>query len=187
MDELRELAKKIMRDYPDSIRLIKKQFVNQDDWNYCVNENPSLFKYTKFPTLEMCKTAVACDASNIFYVPKEFWVDDVVDMAILQNAKILLDFPKQYITMDRKYLAVIHDPSLIEAVGYLDDDFINLMIDKRPTCIEFMRKPTEDQICRALQHNPHIALHYRKLTPKMKRVIEEYWPNYRNILPNFDK
>lgn len=191
--ELRNIVTSILEDYPEAIRVIKRVYINDMDWERCVRDDPALFRYAEHQTFEMCLSAVQSDGRNIFHVQKTKFtqseMDDLIENAIMSTPSIILELPPELVTMERKMLAVENDYMLLGKVGYLPEAFSISVIEANPVSVlsfkDNQEALTDEMKCAAIRGNPNAALYFDFLTDKMKDVIDTYWPKFKTLLPNY--
>lgn len=189
---LKDITKDILTEFPEAIRIIKSKYITEEDWDYALDTDPGLFRYAKYPTLKMCRTAISRDGTNIFKIKNysdftEAQFNELIDLAVRTTPSVYCDLERPYQTLARRKMAVSIDHTMIDDVGALPKDFVESIIDEDPSAIQYIRNPDDDLKCIALKSNPNSGLYFGELSPKMVDVINECWPEWINVLPNYPK
>lgn len=188
MAEEIDILRLILEEHPEAIVFIKSKYLDDDDWEDAIEKNPEVFPYCKHPSYDMCRMAVEYKGEFIFHCPKEYWDDHLVIQAVITTPKIILDkrFPENWKSFEMTKLAVDHDPSILGDVD-LPDDEIKRVIRWKPSVIRFLKHPSEELICYALEKDPNLILTFKKITPTMLKTVRDIYPDFTIAFPDKKK
>lgn len=174
---------------PSMILLLKNKYISDDMWKFCIEREPSLFKYMKNPSLEMCYFALEIDGHNLKYIKNKFKdikiTRKMAFLAISNCPKAIFYVPQEILDTGLKELAFDKDPSLMKSFQFIRPDYIEKVIENNPANVKYINNPDEDIICQALLKEPNICVYFNTLTPKMKKIIEEKYPQLIPFYSNF--
>lgn len=183
----------LILQFPECISLIKNKYITDDILEYCLLEDPTIFKYIPHPSMRIISAALEIDGGNLKHVkkktrkvlPVEYFIK-----AINSNPEEALSYvPKKYIPEDLKVEILDTHPELIKEnkIKIVQDDFLKDKIKINPQYIKFITDPSEDLKCIALESDPNIALYFDELTPRMMDIIDEKYPTLKEVLPNYNR
>lgn len=174
---------------PSMILLLKNKYISDDMWKFCIEREPSLFKYMKNPSIEMCYFALEIDGHNLKYIKNKFKdikiTRKMAFLAISNCPKAIFYVPQEILDTGLKELAFDKDPSLMKSFQFIRPDYIEKVIENNPANVKYINNPDEDFICQALLKEPNICVYFNTLTPKMKKIIEEKYPQLIPFYSNF--
>jgi hypothetical protein len=132
-----ELCEAIVETTPSAVFDIPSQFINYDIVFKTVLTDPHIISSgipKEFQTRELCETILNRDPHLIEYLnPKnDSDMEYLCDFAIGNNSNSIFCIPKKFRTNER----------------------INQVFDDCPNVIRFIKDPTDQQIARAIEHNP---------------------------------
>lgn len=189
-DKLR-LAKHYIINHPDCIPLLKRKWVSEDILMMCMEEEPSIFRYFKSPTLNIIRRGLELDGGNLQFVPKKRRKKLPMDffmIAVDSNPRDALPFvPKKFISEETRRKLFVSDPSLIKDndLDMMQTDFLKARIEECPADIKYIKDPSNELKCIALRSDPNTALYFDELTPEMMDIIDELYPSLKDSLPNY--
>lgn len=168
---------------PQSILLFRQKLLTDDIWEIAIDQEASLFKYVKYPSIELCYYALDADGSNLRYIPSSRINAKMVAIATRSNKKGSAPYiPKRFWDngkYDSDFYSKFDEGLTSKEQVYLEK------IRKKPNIIKEIDNPSEDLICEAIKLDPNIYLYYTNHTPKMKLIIEEYYPQLTSLFPGF--
>lgn len=185
--DLKAYAKQLISEKPEAILVIKKKYIDDDDWEEAIEKNPALLAKWDDPSYASCYHAVEMDGRAILDCPPDMIDHRLLERAILTTPSVALLLPDNYLTLEIRELAVDHDPSLIGSIENLPIDYIKGKLKYNPSLIRYIKNPSDNLKCYAIEQNPNVALYFPKLSKAMKKVIDEKYPNFREGLANYNK
>lgn len=171
---------------PSAICMIKSKYLTDDVWKFCIEQEPSLFKYMKYPTNEMCDFAVSLDGKNLRYVRKKKIpiTPKMAYLAIKNDPNAIFEVPNKMVTPALKELAYDQKPELVEIYGVPSNDYIRRCIkDQKYNILNYIPEPDETVMLEALDENPLMCRYINHLTDAMKALIREKYPHFVPLLP----
>lgn len=185
MEPIRELKLlELLHDDPSIILLFKRKETTENMWKVAIENEPALFQYMKDPSEEMIYLALREDGANIRYL-KEMGIEitpKMIYIALKNYPGAVFLLPKQYQTQSVKEFACSGDPTLIRDLE-LNKDFIDRLLRRDPALARFLKHPTEEQLCRALEVNSGMCAYIENFTPKMKEIIISKYPDLIPLIP----
>lgn len=185
MDAIREFKiMELLSDDPSMILMFKNKCITDNMWKIAIENEPSLFQYMTNPNEEMILLALREDGANIKYLPK-MGITITPKMAYTalksyHGAIYLLPLDLQ--TRNVKEFACTEDPTLMKEMD-LKREFIERQLRKDPLLVRFLKNPTEDQWCRALEASPNICAFIETFTPRMKEIMLRKYPEMIQMIP----
>lgn len=183
-DDIKNDLFKVLFDKPHLIITIKKKYLNDDLWKFCIEREPSVFKYKQDPSPDLCHYAVCIDGTNIEYVPKHVINAQICYLAVKNNPKAILYVPKKYNTDELREIAFDLDPCLMKNYNVREAYMID-KVRENPAIIKYIKNPPEHLICEAIKIDSNIILYFDFLTDRMLDVIDEYYPDIAETFPNY--
>ncbi len=179
-------------DHPEYIRIIKSKYIDDDLIEDVMRKQPELFKYIKSPSLRIINVGLEIDGGNLKYVDSERVKGLPVEsfgLALESNPREAVKYiPKGILSNDLKLRIFDTDPDIFnENHINIDEQSIIPRIHEEPSLIKYIPNPSESLKCMALKEDPYVALYFDTMTPSMMDIIDEYWPQYRNNLPNYTR
>ena len=153
MSEGIDILHLILSEHPEAIIFIKSKYLDDEDWEDAVTQNPEVFPYCKDPSY-------------------------VTTPSIITSRK----FPEKYKTFEMTKLAVEHDPSILGDVD-LPEEEIHRVIRWKPSAIRYLKHPSEELCCYAIRRDPNVILSFKKITPAMLQVIYDNYPDFNIAFP----
>ena len=185
--DLKAYAKELISERPEAILVIKKKYIDDDDWEAAVEKNPKLLAEWDDPYYASCYTAVEADGRAILDCPPDMIDYRLLERAILTTPSVAILLPRNYLTLEIRELAVDHDPTLIGSIENLPIDYIKGKLKYNPSLIRYIKNPSDELKCYAIEQNPNVALYFPKLSKAMRKVIDEKYPDFREGLANYNK
>lgn len=185
--DLKAYAKELINERPEAILVIKKKYIDDDDWEAAVEKNPKLLAEWDDPSYASCYTAVEADGRAILDCPPDMIDYRLLERAILTTPAVAILLPRNYLTLEIRELAVDHDPTLIGSIENLPIDYIKGKLKYNPSLIRYIKDPSDELKCYAIEQNPNVALYFPKLSKAMRKVIDEKYPDFREGLANYSK
>lgn len=184
MSEGIDILHLILSEHPEAIIFIKSKYLDDEDWEDAVTQNPEVFPYCKDPSYDMCRIAVEYNGEFLFHCPENLWDRYLVTQAVVTTPRIITSkkFPEKYKTFEMTKLAVEHDPSILGDVD-LPDEEIHRVIRWKPSAIRYLKHPSEELCCYAITRDPNVILSFKKITPAMLQVIYENYPDFNMAFP----
>ena len=184
--DITNILKDIVYNNPEFIVTIKTRYLTEELWEIAISQEPELIKFNPSPSKELCFYLLATDASLFYLVPKDKITKKMCLLAVRyfpENIKIV---PPKFLSDELIELALKEDPSLTNELRdldvYIDDKIIKKVIKENPSMIRYATEIDEDIVCEALKNNPMIITYIPKLTKKMERILDEYYPQYLQLL-----
>ena len=174
----------LLSDDPSMIVIFKNKYITDNMWKICIELEPSLFQFMKNPSEEMILFALSEDGANIKYL-KEMGISltpRMIYTAVKNYPAAIYMIPKDLQTNKLKEYACIEDPSLMKEFN-LKREFIDKRLKEDPRLVRFLKNPTEDQVCRAIEKDPNICAYVEKFTPRIKKLIKELYPDIIPLIP----
>lgn len=185
MDPIREIRfMELLRDDPSAILLIKEKYLNDRLWEVAIKNEPSLFQYMKNPSDSLIMLALREDGANIKYLLKmniEI-TPERLHVALKNYPGAIFLIPKRYRTNGVKEFACMEDPTLMKDVE-LREEFIKRRLKQDPLLVRFLKNPTEDQLCDALEYSANICGYIETFTPRMKEIMLRKYPDMIQLIP----
>ena len=171
---------------PWIILTFKRSLLNNDLLQYALELEPALFKYLKDPSMPVIMKAVDSDGMNLQYVRPSKITAQMCQIAVKSDPRALQFVPQRYVNEDMIYECIEEDPSLIDTLELnIPDEYFIERLDEHPSLVRYKKDLNEDIVCEAIKRDYNIALYYNTLTDKMKKTLEEYYPNIVHMLPNY--
>ena len=152
-----------------------------------MEKNPRLLAEWDDPSYASCYTAVEADGRAILDCPPDMIDYRLLERAILTTPSVAILLPRNYLTLEIRELAVDHDPTLIGSIENLPIDYIKGKLKYNPSLIRYIKDPSDELKCYAIEQNPNVALYFPKLSKAMRKVIDEKYPDFREGLANYNK
>lgn len=174
----------VLSDDPSMILIFKNKYTTENMWKVCIENEPSLFQFMKEPSEEMILFALSEDGANIKYLH---------DMGITMTPKMIYTavenypgaiyfIPQELRTSRLKEFACSIDPSMMRELP-LRREYVDKRLKEDPSLVRFLSKPTEDQICKAIEANPNICAYVENYTPRIKELIMKLYPEIVPLIP----
>ena len=177
----------ILNENPSFIRFVKKSLATDDMWNFCIEKDPSIFRYKKRPSYPFCVKAVQLDGSNIQYVPNTrdypMLCQELCEIAVKTSPAAILLIPQIYITKNLLHLACDEDPSLMLHFR-LHDAYLITRVRSNPSIVKYIN-PLPDHLKKIVIHaDPQCALSipFDQWTKAMFAQLKEEWPDFAQSL-----
>lgn len=192
MTEQEEIKNKVLRlliEDPTMISLVKSKYLTDDIWKFCIEREPSVFKYMIDPSVDMCFYALEQDGHNLKYIRNRFKnikIDyRMAYIAISNCPKAIYYVPRNVLDEGLKELAIKKDPSFLMSFKLENEDTIRELLEENPTVIKYIDDPLkyEDVICRIMVDNPNIIVYCNTITDSMREVLSKYHPEYLSFIP----
>ena len=185
LDAIREFKiMELLSDDPSMILMFKNKCITDNMWKIAIENEPSLFQYMTNPSEEMILLALREDGANIKYLPKMgITITPKMAYTALKNypgAIYLLPIDLQ--TRNVKEFACTEDPTLMKEMD-LKKEFVERQLRKDPLLVRFLKNPTGDQWCRALEASPNICAFIETFTPRMKEIMLRKYPEMIQMIP----
>lgn len=192
IDKKKMKAIELILQNPDSIPLIKEKYLTPDVLEYCLSEEPSIFRFIPHPSMAVINIALELDGSNLEFIKKKDRKSLPIECfirALNSNPKEALPYvPKKYLSEEIKASIFDSNPEVIKENSIkLGEDFLKDRIKENPQNIKYVTDPSEEIKCLALEQDPNIALYFEELTEKMMDIIDEKYPNLKDVLPNYKR
>lgn len=190
--KMRKMIYDCLVDHPEYIRIIKSKYINDDLIESVMRVEPEIFKYIKHPTLRIINAALDIDGGNLQYLSEEK-INSLppasFEIALESNPREAIKYVPQGILDEYTKINVFNeDPAVIRDNGLrINEALLAPMITENPSLIKYVVSPSEDLICTAIRWDVNVALYYQELSDKMMDVIDKYWPEYRDKLPNYKR
>lgn len=190
--KMRKMIYDCLVDHPEYIRIIKSKYINDDLIESVMRVEPEIFKYIKHPTLRIINAALDIDGGNLQYLSEEK-INSLppasFEIALESNPREAIKYVPQGILDEYTKINVFNeDPAVIRDNGlHINEALLAPMITENPSLIKYVVSPSEDLICTAIRWDVNVALYYQELSDKMMDVIDKYWPEYRDKLPNYKR
>ena len=190
--KMRKMIYDCLVDHPEYIRIIKSKYINDDLIESVMRVEPEIFKYIKHPTLRIINAGLDIDGGNLKYLSQEKIASLPVasfEIALESNPNEAIKYVPAGILDERAKLRIFNeDPTIIRdnRIAIKEETLLSSIIEN-PSLIKYVVSPSEDLVCTAIRWDVNVALYYQKLTDKMMDVIDKYWPEYRDKLPNYTR
>ena len=185
--DLKAYAKELISERPEAILVIKKKYIDDDDWESAIEKNPRLLAEWDDTNYDSSYAAVEADGRAILDCPPDMIDYRLLERAILTTPSVAILLPRNYLTLEIRELAVDHDPTLIGSIENLPIDYIKGKLKYNPSLIRYIKDPSDELKCYAIEQNPNVALYFPKLSKAMRKVIDEKYPDFREGLANYNK
>lgn len=189
----RMMAIELIIQHPEYIPIVKDKYLTDDILEYCLMEEPSVFRYIPDPSTRIINTALGLDGGNLKYIKKKVRKELPMESfirALSSNPREALPYiPKNLLTEEMKAEIFDSSPEAIKEsnIKIAQDDFLKSRIKENPQNIKFVIDPSDELKCIALREDPNIALYYDELTPAMMDIIDEKYPELKEVLPNYKR
>lgn len=173
---------------PSAIICLKNKFITDNMWKVAIESEPSLFQYMKEPSEEMVLFALAEDGANIKYL-EEMGVTMTPKMiytAVKNYPGAIFLIPESQRSNRLKEFACSEDPTLMKDLD-LKSHYVETRLKKDPSLVRFVNHPTEEQYLDAIREDPTICVYIDELTPKMKELIKELYPEIIPLIPRLSQ
>ena len=193
IDKKKMKAIELIIQHPDCISILKSKYLTTDVLEYCLTEEPSIFRFIPHPSLEIINIALELDGANLKYVKKKDRKSLPIECfikALNSNPREALPYvPKKYLSEEIKTEIFDASPEAIKenSIRIAQEDFLKDRIKENPQNIKYVTDPSDELKCIALSEDPNIALYFDELTPKMMDIIDEKYPNLSGVLPNYKR
>lgn len=184
-EEMSNTIFRAITENPWVLLTLKRSIVKDELIEYALSLEPALYKHLKQPSIPISYKAVEIEGTNLQFVPRSYITKQMCQIAVKSNPKALLYVPEKYRDYDMEIECFDLEPSLLEHFD-VDDEYFKERIDERPSLVRYKKDLDEDIVCEALKKDYNIALYFDKLTPKMKKTLDEYYPQIVNMLPNYN-
>ena len=169
------------------ILLLKNKYITDDVWEFCIEREPSLFKYMENPSLQVCYFALDQDGHNLKYIKNKFTEIKInrkmAYIAIRNCPKAIFYVPKTLLDDELKELAFEQDPTLMESFDNVRPEFVEGLLLRNPSYIKFIKNPDEALVCKLLKDYPNIIVYFSTITNRMRETLEMYHPEILNLIP----
>lgn len=172
-----EFIRNVVYNDPSKILLFKQKYLTDEMWEMAIDQEADLFKYVKNPSPGLCQYALSADGMNIRYIKDGDITPKMVAIALNSNPNALDYVPEDMMEPEDDFYTDIGKTKQLTPEE---------LIYRKPNSIKNMEHPSEDLICLAIKLDPMIYLYYNDHTPRMKQIIEEYYPNLTSLFPGFD-
>lgn len=182
----------LLIDNPSFILLLKNKYIDDDVWKFCIEREPSLFKYMKTPSVEMCEFAVSNDGYNLKYIKNKFKYIPITKkmayLAIHNSARALFYVPKDIIDIGLMELAFDSDPSLMKEFDFnqLRYEYVRRTLIDNPSYIKYINNPAEELIISAIKKEPNVCVYFENISPRVREVIDELYPDLLSLYPHLN-
>ena len=185
MDPFRELKiLKMLSEDPSLILMFKEKSITENMWKVAIENEPSLFQHVKNPSEQLILLALKEDGANIKYL-KHMGIaitPQMIYCAVKNYPGAIFLLPPELRTRSVVEFACTEDPTLMRDVK-LKKEFIDRRLRQDPTLVRFLKNPTEDQYCKALEVNPDMCAFIETFTPKMIDIILSKYPDIVQLIP----
>ena len=178
----------LLADDPSLILIFKNKYTTENMWKFCIENEPSLFQYMKNPSEDIVIYALSEDGANIKYL-KDMGIaltPKMIYAAVKSYPGAIYLIPEELRTTRLREFACKEDPSLMRELS-LKNDYIEKRLKEDPTLVRFLKNPTEDQICSAIEADPNICAYVEKFTPRVKALIKELYPELIPLIPRLSE
>lgn len=176
----------LLMEDPSAVTMIKTKYLSDEVWQFCIDQEPKLFKYMRNPSIAMCEYALEKDGNNLRYV-KKVGIRITMKMAYLAvtvTPESIFEVPKELISKGLRELAMEGDFSLIGKLGKPSDAFITkLLLNHKYEVLEYVT-PSEKVLLDALDNDPYACCYIKELTPNMKDLIRAKYPYFVPMIPS---
>lgn len=182
----------LLIDNPSFILLLKNKYIDDDVWKFCIEREPSLFKYMKTPSVEMCEFAVSIDGYNLKYIKNKFNYISITKkmayLAIHNSARALFYVPKDIIDIGLMELAFDSDPSLMKEFDFnqLRYEYVRRVLNDNPSYIKYINNPAEELIISTIKKEPNVCVYFENISPRVREVIDELYPDLLSLYPHLN-
>lgn len=188
--KMKKMIYECLVDHPEYIRIIKSKYINDDLIESVMRVEPEIFKHIKHPSLRIINAGLDIDGGNLKYLSSEKLASlppASFEIALESNPREAIKYvPKGMLDERTKFNIFIEDPDVIRDNNIrIDEELLTQQIIENPSLIKYVNNPSETLICTAIRWDVNVALYYPLLSEKMMDVIDEYWPEYRDKLPNY--
>ena len=190
--KMRKMIYECLVDHPEYIRIIKSKYITDDLIESVMRVEPEIFQYVKNPTQRVINAALDIDGGNLKYLSEEKIASLPItsfEMAIESNPKDAIKYIPEGMLDERTKLSIfVEEPEAIRDRDiHIDEELLVPLIIENPSLIKYVRDPSENLKCIAIQWDINVALYYETLTDSMMDLIDKYWPKYRDQLPNYTR
>lgn len=185
-EEISNTIFRAVTENPWIILTLKRAIVKDGLIEYALTLEPLIFRHIKHPSIPISYKAVELEGTNLRFVPRSHISKRLCEIAVKSNPRALLYVPDKYRDEDMEIQCFDLDPSLLEYFE-VDDDYFIQRLDENPSIVRYKKTLDESIICEAIKRDYNIALYFDKLTPKMKKILDEYYPQVVNMLPNYKR
>lgn len=183
---------KIMRwiaEDPSMVLIIKNRYLTEDMWDYCIEQEPELFSAMQNPSSEFIDKVVKKNGYLIL-IAIEKWPEKVtknmVYHAVCNIPDIIVDIPNKWLDWRIREAAYDRSPKLMKFDKSIRYAYVERRIREDPTVIQYI-SATEDQICEAIRLSPAVCVYIKNMTPRIKDLIRELYPESYPLLFPDDK
>lgn len=172
-------------DDPSLILLIKSKYITSRMWQVSLQKEPSLFKYMRDPSEEMCLFALEEDGSNLKYLIDHYpnkVTQEMIRIAIRSYPPAIFYLPSEERTDPLKELAVDTDPSLLRDFPRMRRSYLRRKIYECPWAIQYLREPDEELYLIAIDRDINVCGYIKYYTKRMKELIARKSPNMVELL-----
>jgi len=181
---------RLISDDPSIILLIRPVYTTENMWRIAIEQEPSLFRYMKNPSQEMCMFALKEDGSNLRVLVENPDVEVTPQMcyrAVKAYPPAIFDVPVDMRDDAIKEYAFDHDPTLMRHFSNVRPGYINRKLREDPTFARFLEHPTEDQEYRAIEYDPNYCVHLTQFTPRIMELIRTLYPDILPLISNLQR
>ena len=174
----------MLSEDPSLILMFKEKSITENMWKVAIENEPSLFQHVKNPSEQLILLALKEDGANIKYL-KHMGIaitPQMIYCAVKNYPGAIFLLPPELRTRSVVEFACTEDPTLMRDVK-LKKEFIDRRLRQDPTLVRFLKNPTEDQYCKALEVNPDMCAFIETFTPKMIDIILSKYPDIVQLIP----
>lgn len=176
----------LLDDDPSLILLLKNKYATEQMWERCIEKEPSLFRYKRDPSPELCVLALQEDGNNLKYIVGNSEItltSEMIWTAVKSYPPAIFYLPRTLQTDALKECAFDRDPSLMNSFSRIRTAYLERKLHQQPSLIRYVQNATEDMWVDAIKQDPNVCAYVKQFTPKIRQVIQERYPTYAMMLP----
>lgn len=167
---------------PEIIFILKEKYVDESLWKYCIEREPKVFRRMTHPSKEICYFACEVDGANLKWVRYRFSYIKITGVlafiSVKSNPKAILYVPDKLLSDGLLEMAFDQDPSLMGDFDNIRPEYLQGLLKRIPSAIQYVNHPDEDMVCELIREHPTVCAYIHTLTDRMMEVLKVSHPNH---------
>lgn len=177
----------LLIENPEYVLLIKNKYIDEDVWRICIENEPSLFRHMKNPSIDICEFALSVDGYNLRYIEEYF--DDIeitpkmAYIAVKNCPNAIFYVPPSIIDDGLKEIAFDANPALMKEFKFKDlrYEYVRKLIADNPQYIRYINNPPDELVMMSIEKNPNVYVYIDKPSLIVQERFKSLYPEVAEL------